>query len=113
MNDNQFANIPKPDASTDNLNAPWSLHFDRDGTKHIAVIVDARGEDFATSRPFWLPEGDDPVPPTLAGMQVMAAAPTLLAACRMVIDRWESGDLAEAARACSEAIKLAEVPPSK
>ena len=93
--------------TTDNLNAPWSLHFDKDGTENIAVIVDAAGEDLATSRPFWLPEGDDPVPPTLAGMQVMAAAPRLLAACRMVIDRWESGDLAEAARACTEAVKLA------
>src|SRR5271157_6234294 len=28
----------------------------------------------------------------------------LLAACRMVVDRWERGDLAEAARACSDAI---------
>ena len=27
-----------------------------------------------------------------------------LAACRMVVDRWESGDLAEAARACQEVI---------
>ena len=32
------------------------------------------------------------------------AAPELLAACRMVVDRWERGDLAEAARACSAAI---------
>lgn len=35
------------------------------------------------------------------------AAPRLLAACRMVVDRWEKGDLAEAARACAEAIKEA------
>ena len=27
-----------------------------------------------------------------------------LAACRMVVDRWESGYLAEAARACQEVI---------
>jgi hypothetical protein len=32
------------------------------------------------------------------------AAPELLAACQMVVDRWERGDLAEAARACSAAI---------
>ncbi len=42
------------------------------------------------------------------------AAAALLAACRMVVDRWERGDLAEAARACSAAIAEAEacgVPP--
>jgi hypothetical protein len=99
--------------TTDNLNAPWSLHFDRDGTEHIAVIVDANGVDLATSRPFWLPEGHDPVPPTLAGMQVMAAAPELLSACRMVIDCWNSSDLAGVVRACREAVKVAEPSPSK
>ena len=36
------------------------------------------------------------------------AAPKLLAACRMVVDRWEGGDLAEAARACSAAIAEAK-----
>jgi hypothetical protein len=36
------------------------------------------------------------------------AAPALLAACRLVVDRWERGDLAEAARACSDAIAAAE-----
>jgi hypothetical protein len=35
------------------------------------------------------------------------AAPALLTACRMVVDRWERGDLAEAARACSGAIAQA------
>ena len=44
------------------------------------------------------------------------AAPKLLAACRMIVDRWEHGDLAEAARACSAAIAAAEdthcpIPP--
>jgi hypothetical protein len=36
------------------------------------------------------------------------AASKLLAACRMVVARWERGDLAEAARACSAAIAEAE-----
>ena len=36
--------------------------------------------------------------------RLMTANPKLLAACRMVVDRWERGDLAEAARACSDAI---------
>jgi hypothetical protein len=36
------------------------------------------------------------------------ASPQLLAACRLVVERWERGDLAEAARACSAAIAEAE-----
>lgn len=32
----------------------------------------------------------------------------LLAACRMVVERWEHGDLAEAARACRDAIDAYE-----
>jgi len=36
--------------------------------------------------------------------QQRKATPALLAACRMVVDRWERGDLAEAARACGDAI---------
>lgn len=43
------------------------------------------------------------------------AAPALLAACRMVVERWERGDLAEAARACHAAIEQAAVtsPPKE
>src|ERR1700729_310440 len=33
------------------------------------------------------------------------AAPALLEACRMVVKRWERGDLAAAARACSDAVE--------
>jgi hypothetical protein len=39
--------------------------------------------------------------------RVREAAPVLLAACRMVVDRWERGDLAEAARACAAAVEKA------
>jgi hypothetical protein len=67
-------------SSHDNLNAPWSLHFDRDGTEDVAIICDANGHDLVTSRHFWLPVGDDPIPPTLAAMRLMTAAPKLLKA---------------------------------
>jgi hypothetical protein len=40
------------------------------------------------------------------------AAPKLLRACRMVIDRWEYGDLAEAARACAVAVAEAQATSS-
>jgi hypothetical protein len=63
-----------------NLSTPWSLHFDRDGTEDIAIICDADGDNLARSRHFWLPEGDDPVPPTLAAMRLMVIAPKLLEA---------------------------------
>jgi hypothetical protein len=42
-----------------------------------------------------------------AAMQLIQATPVLLAACRMVIDRWEHGDLAESARACQTAVEQA------
>jgi hypothetical protein len=68
------------------FNAPWSLHFDRDGTEDIAIICDADGNDLAHSRHFWLPEGDDPIPLTLAAMRLMTAAPKMLAALRAFIE---------------------------
>lgn len=65
---------------TDTLNTLWTLTTDRDGTEDVAIIRDAAGETLATSRPFWLPEDDEPTPPTLAAMRAMVAAPKLLEA---------------------------------
>jgi hypothetical protein len=42
-----------------------------------------------------------------ANGRLIVAAPDLLAACRMVVARWERGNLAEAARACQSAVELA------
>ena len=39
-----------------------------------------------------------------ARLRLMHAAPALLAACELVVDRWERGDLAEAVRLCAVAI---------
>ena len=63
----------------------WSLHFDRDGTEDVAVIHDADGEELLRSRPFWLPEGDDPVPSTLAAVRLVVAAPDLLALAKQIV----------------------------
>jgi hypothetical protein len=71
------------------LNTPWSLHFDRDGTEDVAIIRDANGDDLIRSRHFWLPEGDDPNPPTLAAMQLMAVAPKLLMAAKATLTALE------------------------
>jgi hypothetical protein len=67
----------------------------------------------------WIRTIDRPIASILIGKEaetdkanacLIAGAPTLLAACRMVVERWEQGDLAEAARACSVAI--AEAVPA-
>lgn len=74
-----------------NIKTPWTLHFDRDGTEDVAVICDSEGHDLVTSRHFWLPEGDDPIPPTLAAMRLMVAAPKLLAALEGLLE--QTGDM--------------------
>ena len=66
--------------NTATLNTPWALVIEHDGTENVAIIRDANGDDLATSRPFWMPEGDEPVPVTLAAMRLMAAGPKLLEA---------------------------------
>jgi len=74
---------------------PWSLHFDRDGTEDFGVILDADGEELVRSREFWLPEKDDPIPPTLAALYVMHAAPRLLEAlirAEFLLRRIHQGD---------------------
>jgi hypothetical protein len=75
------------------IDTPWSLQFDRDGTEDVAVIVDADGDDLVRSRHFWLPEGKDPVPATLASMWLMAAAPKLLAALKHLLKQTIEMDL--------------------
>lgn len=40
--------------------------------------------------------------------RLIAVATRSLAACRMVVERWEHGDLAEAARACQDAVDAYE-----
>ncbi len=90
------------------LNAPWSLDFDRDGTEDIAIICDSNGDDLVRSRHFWLPEGDDPVPSTLAAMQVMASAPRLLKALNDLADQSDQDCPAEfRSRHFSEALEQA------
>lgn len=71
--------------TTTHLNTPWTLAFERDGTEDLAVIRDASGEDLATSRPFWLPAGGEPTPPTLAAMRLMLAAPKLVEALESIL----------------------------
>ena len=62
--------------------------------QNLAALIDVAGdEDFSQS-----------VTIDFEPERVRNAASKLLAACRMVVARWERGDLAEAARACDAAI---------
>jgi hypothetical protein len=88
------------------LNAPWSLHFERDGTEDVAIICDSNGEDLVRSRHFWLPEGNDPIPPTLAAMQVMVTAPKLLEALIAASD-WIDAQLGEPRTEIQAQVQLA------
>lgn len=67
------------------LNAPWSLHFDRNGTDDVAIICDCNGDDLAQSRDFWLPTGDDPEPGTLIAMRLMKVAPEMFDALKQLL----------------------------
>jgi hypothetical protein len=111
----EAAGVEATMTNSNELDTPWSLHFDRDGTEDYGIICDAEMNDLVTSHvcgkddlgkgTFWLPEEEgDPIPQLVKQMQVMTAAPKLLAACRLVVERWEKGDLAEAVRQCAEAV---------
>jgi hypothetical protein len=69
---------------------------DCDGETFVAVIDEAGDDQYQQS-----------VTIDFEGERLRKAAPELLAACQMVVDRWERGDLAEAVRACSVAIAKA------
>jgi len=66
---------------------------DCDGETFAALVDLVGDEDYRHSR------GID-----FEAERLRKTYPALLAACRMIVDRWERGDLAEAARACSDAI---------
>jgi hypothetical protein len=66
---------------------------DCDG-ENLAALVDVVGDD----------EFGHSVTIDFDHERMRKAARQLLDACRMVVERWEHGDLAEAARACSAAV---------
>jgi|GEM_PF-4569418 len=83
------------------LDTPWTLHFDRDGTEDFGIICDTNGKDIAASHlpstrigertfhtgTFWLPESAEEETPVLVRqLQLMTAAPKLLAALKGLLD---------------------------
>lgn len=86
----------------------WTLYGHIDGEGVEAIGDFASGEDAAKtySRITGLPFTGSYQ--AKARLRVMHAGPKLLEACRLVVSRWERGDLAEAVRACASAIAEAD-----
>ena len=84
---------------------PWGI-----ATSHIKDVIAIRtdGEDDGQCLAQVLrgigEEGEDE-----ANAHLIAAAPELLAAARLVIERWSNGDLAEAVRQLNAAVAAASV----
>jgi hypothetical protein len=76
-------------------------------------VVDCDGETFCALVDHGDEDDDQYEIIDFQGQRMRDAAPKLLAACRLVVERLEHGDLAEAARACADAIADAEArcPP--
>ena len=110
---------------TNPLNAPWSLHFDRDGTEDFGIICDADMNDLVAShlpqspvarladRPFgtgcfWLPEEGDKMPRLVRQMRLMAAAPKLLEAAKRTLRQCELILETDAAQTLVQLERMAE-----
>jgi hypothetical protein len=85
------------------VDGPTTLHGYDDDLVYMLVCVDTQDPELEREIalvPAWDLEGE-------RYAQMIAALPKLLAACQAVVDRWERGDLAEAARMCADAVRVA------
>jgi len=88
------------------VDGPTTLHGYDDDLVYMLVCTDSDDPELQREVALvgaWDLEGE-------RHTQMIAAVPKLLAACRAVVDRWEHGDLAEAARMCDDAVRLATCP---
>jgi hypothetical protein len=85
------------------VEGPTTLHKHEDDLTYL--VIRARTNEPDTKRKIALVGAWDVEGENLA--QLIAACPRLLAACQAVVERWEHGDLAEAARMCHTAVTLA------
>ena len=85
------------------VDGPTTLHGYDDDLVYMLVRVDTSDRELEREVALvgaWDLEGE-------RYARVIAAVPKLLAACQAVVERWEHGDLAEAARMCAEAVQQA------
>jgi hypothetical protein len=90
------------------VDGPTTLHGYDDDLVYMLVCADTTDPELQRQVALvsaWDLEGE-------SYARMIAAVPKLLAACQAVVDRWEHGDLAEAARMCEEAVRLATSPQS-
>ena len=80
---------------------PWSYNRDQGGI-HGHVI--STGDYIICELP---DTGDGASPDTEANARLIAAAPELFRAARLVIKRWSTGDLAEAVRTLDAVVSIA------
>lgn len=85
---------------------PWTYHFELDSTDEkdsFVAITDARGFEFTTY------EGDsEGAHQFIESAHVMEESHQLLQAAKLVVSRWETGDLAEAVQTLGGVIADAE-----
>lgn len=94
-----------PQPATAALHSPGHWHYEVSANcPSVWEITSEFCESPLAEVPRWPDEDGNDSPEAEANACLMTAAPRLYAACRMVVDRWERGDLAEAARACAAAI---------
>jgi hypothetical protein len=90
------------------VDGPTTLHGFDDDLVYMLVCTDTDDPELQRQVALvsaWDVEGENYAPK-------IAAVPKLLAACQAVVDRWEHGDLAEAARMCAEALRTASSQPA-
>lgn len=84
----------------------WS-HRESEYNPEVWEIMSDWCESPIAELPRWRDDDGSDNQEAWANLLLMTASPRLLAACRLVVARWESGDLAEAARACGAAVAAA------
>ena len=86
--------------------APWNYRLASDNPDAWEIVASFCESPIAEV-PRWQDEDGNDSEEAEANLKAMVAVPALIAACRMVVERWEGGDLAEAARLCQEALQWA------
>jgi hypothetical protein len=85
------------------VDGPTTLHSYDDDVVYMRVRADTTDPELQREVALvsaWDMEGE-------RYARMIAAVPKLLAACQAVVERWEHGDLAEAARMCGKAVQEA------
>ena len=92
--------------TTEHTPGPWQ-HRESDFDPTVWEIIADCCESPLAEVPRWEDEEGNDSEEAKANRAAITAVPALVAACNMIVTRWERGNLAEAARACQSAVELA------